>query len=176
MIATGRLGPVMLAGTVAVTGCATSQYAPQVVARGELVLRYDDGFQMWAGGRQVAHGLQYHGLARFVRCVPEAERHARIARRNGEAALALSIIGGVLGGAALAGFYGFADKDHEWTWLGAGIGSAVAGTVFAGFGRLLKNSANGHAVDALDYYNDAVGSLGASCDDLTYPPPAGPAP
>ncbi|HNN97929.1 MAG TPA: hypothetical protein PKI03_36950, partial [Pseudomonadota bacterium] len=40
----------------------------------------------------------------------------------------------------------------------------------------LKNHANGHAHDAVNFYNDSVGSLGATCDDLSYPSPVGPAP
>ncbi|HNN54304.1 MAG TPA: hypothetical protein PKO07_24955, partial [Pseudomonadota bacterium] len=40
-------------------GCATTQYAPQLVARGEITLGYDGGFVMRAEGKPVAEGLSY---------------------------------------------------------------------------------------------------------------------
>ena len=58
-------------------GCATTQYQPQLVARGELILRYDGGFVMQAQGKPVASGLSYRGLDHFVACVPEAQADAR---------------------------------------------------------------------------------------------------
>ncbi|MCS6914426.1 MAG: hypothetical protein RMK29_01015 [Myxococcales bacterium] len=163
------------AAAVSLPACATTQYAPQLVARGELVLRYDGGFEMWGGGRRVARSLLYRGLEHYVRCVPEARDHARAAAHYGAAALGLSIVGGTLGVASLVGLYGLADPPNMWYWLGGGLSSAVTGTVLVGLARSYRNRANGHAVDALNYYNDRVGSLGASCDDLRYPDPAGPA-
>ncbi len=156
------------------TGCATTRYAPQVVARGELTLRYDEGFQMWTGDRPIAHGLRYRGLQEFVRCVPPAAEQARRATRDGTAALVLSALGGSFGGISLGGLYGLHDQDHQAAWLGGGVAIAITGTVLAGLGRKYRNSANGHAVDAMNFYNDSVGSLGATCDDLRYPPPVGP--
>jgi hypothetical protein len=47
--------------------------------------------------------------------------------------------------------------------LAAGLGGAITGVVLAAIGRHEKNVANGHAVDAMNYYNDAVGSLGGTC-------------
>lgn len=169
-------------------GCGTgaTQYAPQVLARGELVLRYDEGFEMWAGGRRVARSLSWRGLPEYVACVPAAHDQARKAVRAGTAAVTLSILGGTLGAVSVAGLAGLALRDQGpngdsisstgWALLGGGVGLAVLGTFLAGFGRLNRNAANGHAVDALNYYNDAVGSLGATCDDLRYPPSAGPSP
>jgi hypothetical protein len=163
------LGPLL--------GCgATTHYTPALVARGELTLRYDNRFELWAAGRPVAHGLTYHGLPDYVRCVPTAHRHARQAVTHGGTAVAFSVIGGTLGVLALGGLYGLYDEGNRWIWLGSGVGAATLGTIFAGLGRMFKNSANGHAVDAMNYYNDAVGSLGATCDDLRYPPPAAPPP
>ncbi|MBV8201017.1 MAG: hypothetical protein JOZ15_10390 [Acidobacteria bacterium] len=52
----------------------------------------------------------------------------------------------------------------------------LLGLALVGGGAQAKVDANGHAVDAMNYYNDAVGALGATCDDLTYPRAAGPAP
>jgi hypothetical protein len=165
-----------LGGALGPAGCATTVYSPQVVARGELTLRYDEGFEMWAGGRRVARGLSYDGLPHYVRCVPAAAEQARAARHDGIAALTLSALGGSLGVISLGGLYGLNDSAHQWAWFGSGIATAVTGTVLAGLGRLYRNSANGHAVDAMNFYNDSVGSLGATCDDLRYPPPLGPIP
>jgi hypothetical protein len=158
-------------------GCAaSSSYAPAVTARGELTLRYDNGFVASAEGHPVARGLRWRGLAEYVRCVPTAHDEAVGARAAGTRAVVLSAIGGSLRVLALGGLYGLVDTDHEWEWLGAGVGSAAVGLVLVGLGRLSRNVANGRAVDAVNFYNDAVGSLGATCADLSYPPPAGPVP
>jgi len=161
---------------VALAGCASTQYTPRVVARGELTLMNHDGLEMRAGGRRVAKALSWNGLDRYVGCVAEAREHAAAARRNGRASTALAVLGGTLGVLALGGLVGLADRDHLWQWLGGGVGAGALGAVFAGTSHLLRNRANGHAVDAMNYYNDAVGSLGATCDDLRYPPSSGPAP
>jgi hypothetical protein len=157
-------------------GCVSTQYAAQVVARGELTLQNRDGLEMRAAGRRVARGLSWNGLDRYVGCVAEAREHAVAARHNGRASTALAVLGGTFGVLALGGLVGFADRDHLWQWLAGGVGSGTLGAIFAGTSHLLRNRANGHAVDAMNYYNDAVGSLGATCDDLRYPPSAGAAP
>jgi hypothetical protein len=46
------------------------------------------------------------------------------------------------------------------------------GVVFSSVGAKLRLEADGKAVDAMNYYNDAVGSLGATCNDLRFPPPS----
>lgn len=166
---------VALAGAVG-GGCASTQYTPRVVARGELTLRYDGGFEAWGGGRKVASGLTWIGLSDYVRCAPQAKEQADSARGSGVGAVVSSVLAGGLGVAALGGLYGLADERNQWTWLGAGLGAAAGGLVFGVLAQALKNSANGHAADAVNYYNDQVGSLGATCDDLVYPPSAGEAP
>ena len=158
-------------------GCAeNTAYVPRVVARGEITLRYDGGFEAWAENRRIARGLRWRGLAHYVNCVPQAREHANEAAKAGDRALGLSIAGGILGGVAIGGLVGVVDEANRWAWLGTGLGTAVLGAIFAGTGRLARNQANGHAVDAINFYNDAVGSLGATCADLTYPPPAQPQP
>ena len=160
-----------------VSGCAgDSAYVPRVVARGELTLRYHGAFEAWAGSKRVSRGLRWRGLERYVGCVAEAREHAIAAAKSGDLALGLSIAGGILGGLGAAGLIGVADETNRYAWLGAGLGAAVIGAILAGTGRLYRNRANGHAVDAINFYNDAVGSLGATCADLTYPPPAAPPP
>jgi hypothetical protein len=155
-------------------GCAETVYAPRIVARGELTLRYHGAYEMWAGGKQVARGLGWSGLDEYVGCVPEAHRLAAAAETSGHTAVALSLVGGILGGVAVGGLVGFIDTRHQWIWLGSGVATAVVGVTLAGSGRLLRNRANGQAIDAMNHYNDAVGSLGASCADQSYPPPVGP--
>lgn len=171
---------VGLCAAVLSGGCGGTVYAPRMVARGELVLRYDNGFELWGGGQRVAAGLRYRGLPEYVQCVPEAHRHAQEARRSGTMAVTLSALGATFGVLALGGLSGLLYLDRDTTvagaLLGSGVGVAAIGTFFAGFGRMNRNAANGHAVDAMNYYNDAVGSLGATCADLRYPPPTGPAP
>jgi hypothetical protein len=157
-------------------GCATTRYEPRVVARGELTLRYRGGFELWAGEQRVARSLTWKGLDAYVRCVEPARVHAAEAARAGRASIALSAVGGALGVASLGGLYGLADDANVGAWLGGGIGVAAVGLAFVIAGRVYHNRANGHAVDAHNYYNDAVGALGASCDDLRYPPAVAPQP
>lgn len=160
----------------ALFGCAPglSRYLPAVVARGELLVRYDDGVELWAGGQPVASGPRYHGLPAFVRCVPDAQRHAQEAVDAGAEGLGYSVTGGALAVVGLGGLAGLAFKDRNDTVMAAffvtGIGVEVLGVIFAGLARGAKLSAIGHAIDAANYYNDAVGSLGGSCSD----PPAQP--
>jgi len=156
-------------------GCADTHYTPLVVARGELILSNHDGLQLHAGGHRVARAMSWRGLDRFVRCVPRAHENAAAAERDGSASVALAWLGGSFGVLALGGLVGVADQDHLWEWLAGGVASGVLGLAFAASSRMLRNRANGHAVDAMNFYNDAVGSLGATCDDLRYPPAAGPA-
>lgn len=165
-----------LLGVSGLSGCATSQYAPQVVARGELTLRYDGHVEMWAGPQKVASGLGYGGLESYVRCVPAAADQAHQAASSSRMAIAFSVLGGVLGASGLIGLVGLVDRDHWVQWVGGGLGLAAVGLGFSIGSWRAKNHANGHALDAMNYYNDSVGSLGATCSDLRYPPPAGEAP
>ncbi len=152
----------LLSGLLA-SGCATSQYEATFVARGELVMSYDDKIKMFAGRKLVTTAPGYRGLADFVGCVEAAHDQARRAERHGTAGLVLSILGGSLGGLGAGGLVGLADGDHRWQWLSSGLVLAVSGVILAGVGRKLRLQANGQAVDALNYYNDAVGSRGLSC-------------
>jgi hypothetical protein len=100
------------------------------VARGELVLQQRRaGLEMWAANQRVARSIEWRGLESFVRCVPDAQRHARKARRDGRASLALAIVGGSLGVASLGSLSGLADEAHRLDWLGAAAGAAALGAV-----------------------------------------------
>lgn len=46
------------------------------------------------------------------------------------------------------------------------------GTTAAALGSVtLRHRSLGHAIDSMNYYNDQVGSLGATCEDLRYARP-----
>ena len=169
----------LLAGGLLGCGTGLTQYSPKLVAQDELWLRYDNHFEIYSGDRRIAEGYRYSGLADFVHCVPEAHRHAEESESDGAMGYGLSIAAGAsaivgLGGLSGLGFY----KSNTTTMaalLGGGIGLEVVGLVMAIVSRGYKASANGHAVDALNYYNDALGSQGGSCS-RPLPPGAGPPP
>lgn len=161
------VGVLALAGTV---GCASlSEYQPKHVGPAELTLRYEKGVTIYSGRRYLTRGPRYDGLAEHVRCVPLAYEHARYAQKHGRSRVGLAWSGGALGVASLGGLSGFAFLEEQpktaFALLGAGLGVAVLGIVLAGSSRSAGNQAHGNAIDALNYYNDAVGSLGGSCDD-----------
>ena len=167
------------AALASLSGCsaATTRYDARVVAPGELTLRYNDGVELWAAGRPVARGLGYEGLPEFVRCVPRAEAHAIAARGSGVAGITLSVFGSVLAVGGLGGLAGLALEEKNRPLanglLIAGVGAEVLGLILAGVGRQYKVDANGHAVDAMNFYNDEVGSRGGSCSQ---PAPVAPPP
>jgi len=154
-------------GLLAGCGSGLTKYSPQLRAEGELTLRYDDGFSMHAEGREIASGVTWNGLTEYVKCVPKAREHAESAESNGKGAVALSWIGAGLGLGSLGSLGGLAvyEKDKELAAgiLGIGVAAAITGVVLAAVGRNQKNVANGHAVDAMNYYNDEVGSYGGTC-------------
>ena len=173
----------LLVLALAAAGCGgKTGYVPKVVAHSELTMRYDDGLEIWTGHRMLTKAPGFEGLTHHVRCVPRAREHAEQAESDGATAIGTGWAGGVIGVLGLGGLAGLAflgEEDGEvkaYAILGSGVAVGLIGVVLAGFSRNLKNSANGHAVDALNYYNDAVGSLGQSCDNRRprrpKPPPA----
>jgi len=144
-----------------------SSYEPQHVGPAELTLRYNRGVEVYSGRNFLAKGPTYRGLAEHVSCVPRAYEHARYAQKHGRARRGLAWSGGALGVASLGGLSGFAFLEEEpktaFALLGAGLGVAVLGIVLAGASRSAGNQAHGNAIDAINYYNDAVGSVGGSC-------------
>lgn len=162
-------------GLLAGCGHGVTSYVPQLRAQGELTLRYDDGFSMTAEGTEIASGNGWSGLSEYVKCVPKAKEHADAAQSAGAAATALSWIGAGIGLASLGSLAAVADYEkHEETSnvvLSLGLTAAVTGVVLAAIGRAQKPVANGHAVDAMNYYNDEVGSLGGTCKKPPAPLP-----
>lgn len=166
---------------VGVAGCGgQTQYAARIVAPGELTLRYDEKMVIYAGHERLTEGPRYDGLDHYVRCVPTAYEHARYARKHGRARRGLAWAGGTLGVASLGSLGGLAlfeeNRSAAFGILGIGLGVAVLGIVLAGASRSAGNQAHGNAIDAMNYYNDAVGSLGGSCDRPLAPPTPAPAP
>lgn len=162
-LALGLVAPLALG-----CGHGTTRYEPQLVARGELTLRYDDGFELWSANRPVARGTRYEGLPEFVACVPPARAHANAATSAGTQGAAFTGLGIGFGTLTLGGLGGLAFQDKPKimaAFIGGAAISATLGIVFGALARSSKNDANGHAVDAMNYYNDAVGSQGGSCHD-----------
>jgi hypothetical protein len=159
----------LLAAAAASSGCtyAPSIHAPAYAAPGELVLTYDDGYVVSAGGQPVARGPRYDGLTSFVGCVPAAAAHAQAAQSDGSAAGPLQVGGAIVAAAGLGGLGGLYYIDKNPTAaaaiLAGGFGVQLVGLILVGIGAQLKVNAHGHAVDSLNYYNDAAGSQGAAC-------------
>jgi len=152
----------------ATLGCnGQSLYPPRVVARHELVLRYDNRFELWGEGRPVATAYRFEGLTDYVGCVPAARAHAQDAEADGRAVGPLMVSGGVLAGVGLGGLGGLAFLNKNNAAMGAvfgvGIGVELTALVLVLVGRGNELSASGHAVDAMNYYNDAVGRTGQGC-------------
>jgi hypothetical protein len=147
-------------------GCTfvPSTHAPQHVAHHELVLTYDEGYVLSAEGRTIARGYAYEGLEAYVRCVPQAREHAAVAEAAGSAVVPLQVTGGVLAFSGLGGLagLGFVDRNGQVAagLLLGGLGLQLLGLALVAGGAQAKVDANGHAVDAMNYYNDAVGSRG----------------
>jgi hypothetical protein len=150
-------------------GCTTarSAYAPTRTAPGELTLRYDSGFEVRSDKGVVAHGPGYYGLADFVRCVPDAARHAKAAQADGTGAYLLS---GFSIGFAIAGlgglgglYYNHKDDTAMAGLLLAGLGVEVIAVALGAASLGAKTKAHGNALDAVNYYNDAKGFAGESC-------------
>jgi hypothetical protein len=166
--------------TVLLAGCGSglTVVQPRVLGPNELYLRYDNEFQVHDAEGEVATGVRYEGLTDYVHCVPDAARHAEAAQSAGNAAVGLTIAGIGLGVGGLAGLGGLAYQDKPeimWGFLLGGLGAEVVGLVLSAVGRTMKVDANGHAVDAVNYYNDAVGSRGGRCGpqgaEIPEPPP-----
>lgn len=157
---------VSLAVVLAMTGCSIkpTTVVPHYAASDELVLTYDGRYTLSAHGQVVAKGYDYEGLTDYVRCVPEAEQHARKAESVGSSAVPLQTAGIVTSVAGLGGLSGlaFINKDGN-TAAGlilGGLAVQAVGLLLVGLGAQSKVSANGHAVDAMNHYIDAVGSHG----------------
>lgn len=176
----GMMFSVMGVAALLLVGCGSGLtiVEPRVLAPHELALRYDNEFQIVSPEGEVATGIRYNGLSDYVHCVPDAARHAQAAESAGDTAVGLTVAGIGLGVGGLAGLGGLAyseKPDVMAAFLLSGLGAEIVGLVLTAVGRTYKVDANGHAVDALNYYNDAVGSHGGRCGpngaEMPQPPP-----
>jgi hypothetical protein len=161
----------LVSAVVLVAGCAATSHVPRAVARHELVLRYPRHLAIDAGHALLTEAPDFTGLAAFVHCVDAARRHAQEAERFGarstfQSRIALGLAVASAGGYAAA-LGGAADGWFEGAWgavpLALGALGSAAGLVVVLLSRWDNERAHGHAVDAVNYYNDEVGSWGARC-------------
>ncbi len=152
----------------AATGCGgVTAYRPARTAQGELTMSYNDGLEIWNGQQRVAHAYRFSELPDFVRCVPDAKRHAEAARSSGRTAGLLSglsigfAITGIAGG--LTGASLSETQGAQAAWLVGGLALEVAAVALGASSMGQKTKALGHAADAVNFYNDAAGSVGGSC-------------
>lgn len=171
--------PILLC-LLAAVGCGhgVSGYRTTRAAPGELLLHYDDGFEIRSPHGKVTAGPGFGGLTDYVRCVPEARRHAESAEAYGVGATVMSgfSIGvAAVGLGSLAGL-SLREKDPS-TMTALLIGGVVLEAIAIGLGAGslgAKSYANGNALDAVNYYNDAVGAQGGSCATVPQTAAAGP--
>lgn len=167
MTASRALGVLLCCALLGGCGSASSTYRPARVYASELNVQYDDGFLVFAGNRLVSEGPGFAGLSNQVHCVPDARRHAESAESWGTAASLFKGFTFGLAGAGLGGLAGLGFKDKDETLMASLLVAGLvleAGAIALGAASLgAKAQASGHALDAVNYYNDAVGSLGGSC-------------
>jgi hypothetical protein len=148
-------------------GCVHTQYTPMLAPQTELVLTYDNRLVIRDGAQPIAREPGFAGLVAHVDCVPSARHHARRARRHGRTATALAATGGTLGMASLGGLGGLALLDEDPAAAAAIVGSGLAvgiiGLTLSMVSRSHRVRAAGHAVDAVNEYNDALGRSGQRC-------------
>ena len=159
----------ILALLAALAGCssASSTYRPARVLTSELNVRYDDAFLVFAGDKPLAEGPGFAGLTDYVHCVPDARRHAESAESWGSAAGVFKGFTYGLSAAGLGGLAGLGFKDKNDTVMAGllitGLALEVGAIVLGAASLGAKAQASGHALDAVNFYNDAAGSLGGVC-------------
>ena len=126
----------------------------------ELSWSYRRGMEIWTPQGMLTKGPQYAGLSDFVRCSPQATTEAAEAERYGRQA---SLLSGLSIGAAVVGLGGLSglafngrDDSAMAGLLVSGVVVELAAVVLAGNSRYAKVQANGHALDAVNYYNDSI--------------------
>jgi hypothetical protein len=122
---------------------------------------------VWSGDHRVARGPRYEGLSDFVRCVPDALRHSEAAQSAGARAAVLTPLSVGFAIVGLGGLSGLAYRNKDDRAMGAlllgGLALEITAVVLAGNSYAAKWKAQGNAIDAVNFYNDAAGSRGESC-------------
>lgn len=159
---------------VLASGCAKSQYVPYGLDPGELYVSQSGALRIADANGTVALEPGYAELVARVGCDPNADEHAREARRHGRATKALGYTGAGMGIASLAAFAGIPfihdEPKKAGAIIGTSIGIGLVGLALALGSRRHRVKANGHAVDAVNYYNDALTRPGARCQKKAPPP------
>ena len=163
--ALGMAASVVLAATSCTA--ATTAVRPQQAAPGELTLRYDGSFELWSGAGKIAKGPRYAGLTDFVNCVPDARRHAEAAEASGRRSRVLAGFSIGLATGGLGGLAGLAFRDKNdgamAAFLAGGLALEVVAIALGATSISARRDAHGNALDAVNFYNDAVGYSGSSC-------------
>lgn len=140
-------------------GCTVNDYQPRLIAQKEMSVRasaYNAKF--YVGRSQVTSSLTgYYGLREPVACVPRAALHAKRAAQLYGGGIGLAVAAGLLSVVQ----FGLIAKDEGLSSRAFGVGVVALGAAVSS--TSLRYRALGHAVDAMNYYNDAVGSLGHAC-------------
>jgi hypothetical protein len=162
-----RIVATCLAVSLTACGGYQSQYVRQSAPAGELVWRYDSHLQVTRNGRVVAEGGDWAGLPEVVSCVPRARDWASTAtsrHRTGTLLLWAGLIG-MLGGLAVGSVVALSDTSSTDNLLGGVAiigGGLVFGLATAPTGAYFRGTADARGIDAVNFYNDQVGS-GAAC-------------
>jgi hypothetical protein len=179
-------GPACLLVIVAISAaCAAVPPLPVLQPQEKLVLgpvadsiRRDD-VEVRVGGQLVARAPAYQNLAEYTRCVPRASAEAAKGTRYGKVGRGLSVAGATLFWSSLAagafgnafaylsgptcGTFGCAQTIFGvTTGMLAGV---TLGKVLEFLGADYQGTAHVRAQNAVRLYNDALGSLGARCED-----------
>lgn len=161
-------------------GCMATSYQPQALSQDELYLQFRgyQGLEIRTRTRRIAReATSFVGLPHHVRCVPKARQHANAAVRLG---VTRHFFTAFAVGSALAGIIHPAitfsqplvkDQDVSLDRLFVLYGS---GSLIVLWMRdfFIRPHALGHAVDAVNHYNDARGSIDESCDVQRPGPPS----
>ncbi|MGC4120937.1 MAG: hypothetical protein QM765_41455 [Myxococcales bacterium] len=162
-----RLAPLL---ALVLAGCATASttFPPKRVAEHELTLGFRDEVEVREGPNTlVATGPGYLGLTDFVWCVPDASRHAEAAEAEGALGSRLFVVSFLSSSLGLGGLAGLGFKGRDDPLMAAMLVSGAAlealsiATGAASYSA--KKRAHGNAVDAVNFYNDALGFSGGGC-------------
>ena len=162
---TMRLAPWL---ALVLTSCsAGSTFRPSLVAARELTLSARSGLAVHAGSQERPGAPEPVDLYDAVWCVPEAQRHAEAARSTQKEVARLQGVSFVSYFAGLTGLAGLAFRGRDDTLMASLlISGAVLELLSIATGAsayVLKGHVDGHTVDAVNYYNDALGFSGGSC-------------
>lgn len=169
MISKHRM-PFIVAVLAIQFGCTTFQYTPRYIAQGEVSVRGSTwNTEFYGGTKWIASTRSaYLGLETFVHCVALARRHAASASslQNWSVILRRGAWVGGTTGTMLLVIGSVQERGDLGAWAGGLFGVAMGMTIGA---AVLQHRALGHALDAMNHYNDGVGSLGRTCPAATIP-------